>query len=168
MGSDARRNVILTAAIAGLGGLLFGYDTGIIASAMLFIRSDLDLSSFQQGVVVAAVAFTAGSLVAPVATRRLDERPSWSWWALCGAGAVVGWVFAPTGLAATCSSLTLVPTLVRSSVRPGASTAQVAASHHASNRGVASTSRSPDPSARAVSCSATVWSRVAEAPTARG
>ena len=27
----ARRNVVLTAAIAGLGGLLFGYDTGIIA-----------------------------------------------------------------------------------------------------------------------------------------
>ena len=31
----AQRNVVLTAAIAGLGGLLFGYDTGIIASALL-------------------------------------------------------------------------------------------------------------------------------------
>ena len=73
MGSDARRNVILTAAIAGLGGLLFGYDTGIIASAMLFIRSDLDLSSFQQGVVVAAVPIGAafGALRAgPLADKR--------------------------------------------------------------------------------------------------
>ena len=51
----ARRNVILTAAIAGLGGLLFGYDTGIIASALLFIKTDFDLDSFAQGVVVAAV-----------------------------------------------------------------------------------------------------------------
>ena len=73
MGSDARRNVILTAAIAGLGGLLFGYDTGIIASAMLFIRTDLDLSSFQQGVVVAAVPIGAafGALRAgPLADKR--------------------------------------------------------------------------------------------------
>jgi hypothetical protein len=31
----ARRNVVLTAAIAGLGGPLFGYDTGVIAGAPL-------------------------------------------------------------------------------------------------------------------------------------
>jgi hypothetical protein len=36
----ARRNVVLTAAIAGLGGLLFGYDTGVIAGALLFIKGD--------------------------------------------------------------------------------------------------------------------------------
>ncbi len=29
--AKARRNVVVTAAIAGLAGLLFGYDTGIIA-----------------------------------------------------------------------------------------------------------------------------------------
>ena len=45
----ARRNVVLTAAIAGLGGLLFGYDTGIIASALLFIKTDFHLGSFAQG-----------------------------------------------------------------------------------------------------------------------
>lgn len=53
-----------------------------------------------RGVVVAAVAFTAGSLLAPALTRHLDERPSWSWWALLAAGAVAGWVLAPTGLLA--------------------------------------------------------------------
>ena len=37
--SHARRNVMFTAVIAALGGLLFGYDTGIIASALLFIKS---------------------------------------------------------------------------------------------------------------------------------
>lgn len=73
MGDDARRNVIMTAAIAGLGGLLFGYDTGIIASAMLFIRSDLGLSSFEQGLVVAAVPVGAafGALLAgPLSDKR--------------------------------------------------------------------------------------------------
>jgi hypothetical protein len=42
----ARRNVVLTAAVAGLGGLLFGYDTGVIAGALLFIKGDFDLGSF--------------------------------------------------------------------------------------------------------------------------
>src|SRR3954463_6188585 len=55
----AHRNVVLTAAIAGLGGLLFGYDTGIIASALLFIKTDFDLGSFEQGLVVAAVPIGA-------------------------------------------------------------------------------------------------------------
>ena len=76
MGDDARRNVILTAAIAGLGGLLFGYDTGIIASAMLFIRTDLDLSSFEQGVVVAAVPIGAafGALAAGPMSDKYGRR----------------------------------------------------------------------------------------------
>ena len=45
----AMRMVIATAAIAGLGGLLFGYDTGVIASALLFIKPDFGLSSFAPG-----------------------------------------------------------------------------------------------------------------------
>jgi sugar porter (SP) family MFS transporter len=69
---------MFTAVVAALGGLLFGYDTGIIASALLFIRSDFDLSSFQQGMVVAAVpigavfgAALAGSLSDKYGRRRM-------------------------------------------------------------------------------------------------
>ncbi len=72
----ARRNVVLTAAIAGLGGLLFGYDTGVIAGALLFIKGDFDLGSFAQGLVVAAVPIgaVAGAAFAGPAADRYGRR----------------------------------------------------------------------------------------------
>jgi sugar porter (SP) family MFS transporter len=72
----ARRNVVLTAAIAGLGGLLFGYDTGVIASALLFIKGDFDLGSFAQGLVVAAVPIGAvgGAAIAGPAADNYGRR----------------------------------------------------------------------------------------------
>lgn len=65
----AKRNVVLTAAIAGLGGLLFGYDTGVIAGALLFIRDDFGLGDFGQGLIVAAVpigAVAGAALAGPI------------------------------------------------------------------------------------------------------
>ena len=72
----ARRNVVLTAAIAGLGGLLFGYDTGVIAGALLFIKGDFHLGSFAQGLVVAAVPIGAvfGAAYAGPAADRYGRR----------------------------------------------------------------------------------------------
>jgi sugar porter (SP) family MFS transporter len=72
----ARRNVVLTAAIAGLGGLLFGYDTGVIAGALLFIKHDFALGSFAQGLVVAAVPIGAvgGAAFAGPAADRYGRR----------------------------------------------------------------------------------------------
>src|ERR1700743_1572013 len=72
----ARRNVVLTAAIAGLGGLSFGYDTGIIAGALLFIKGDFDLGSFAQGLVVAAVPIGAvgGAAIAGPAADTYGRR----------------------------------------------------------------------------------------------
>jgi sugar porter (SP) family MFS transporter len=66
----------MTAAIAGLGGLLFGYDTGIIASALLFIKRDFNLDGFEQGMVVSAVPVGAvfGAAVAGQAADRLGRR----------------------------------------------------------------------------------------------
>jgi len=64
MGSEgsarsARRNVVVTAAIAGLAGLLFGYDTGIIAGALLTIKPEFALGSLAAGMVVGAVPIGA-------------------------------------------------------------------------------------------------------------
>src|SRR6202012_5503997 len=72
----ARRNVVLTAAIAGLGGLLFGYDTGLIARAPLLIKGDYPLGSFAQGVVVAAVPIGAvgGAAIAGPAADTYGRR----------------------------------------------------------------------------------------------
>ena len=42
---SARMMVVLTAAIAALGGLLFGYDTSVISGAMLFASKNALLIS---------------------------------------------------------------------------------------------------------------------------
>jgi len=57
--------ITLIAAVAAIGGLLFGFDTGVIAGAMLFIVPDFHLGPAEQGLVVGAVTFGAlfGALV---------------------------------------------------------------------------------------------------------
>src|SRR4051794_1234801 len=67
----AARNVILTAAIAGLGGLLFGYDTGVIAGALLFIKPDFHLGAFDAGLVVSAVPI--GAVFGAAISGRLSD-----------------------------------------------------------------------------------------------
>jgi SP family galactose:H+ symporter-like MFS transporter len=53
------RIVYLVAALSALGGMLFGYDTGVISGAILFIRQDFALSDFTVGLVVSAVLIGA-------------------------------------------------------------------------------------------------------------
>ena len=49
----------VVAIIASLGGLLSGYDTGVISGALLFINETLDLSDSLQGIVVSSVLIGA-------------------------------------------------------------------------------------------------------------
>ncbi len=70
--------VYVVAAVAAVGGLLFGYDTGVISGALLFIKLDFRLSAFQQEVVVSAVllgatlgAISGGWLADTFGRRRL-------------------------------------------------------------------------------------------------
>jgi SP family sugar:H+ symporter-like MFS transporter len=59
-----------------LGGLLFGYDTGVISGAILFIKDDFDLSAFMQGAVVASLLLGAmvGAAFAGPLSDRLGRR----------------------------------------------------------------------------------------------
>ncbi|GMA56376.1 hypothetical protein GCM10025858_08790 [Alicyclobacillus sacchari] len=59
-----------------LGGLLFGYDTGVISGAILFIRQTLHLNSFDQGFVVSAILIGAiiGSAVSGPLTDKMGRK----------------------------------------------------------------------------------------------
>ena len=47
----APRYVRTVAATAALGGLLFGYDTGVMSGALLFITTEFGMSPGQEGLV---------------------------------------------------------------------------------------------------------------------
>ena len=64
--------VYAVAAISALGGLLFGYDTGIISSALLFLSRDFGLSAREQEVVVSAIL--VGAMVGAVGGGALSNR----------------------------------------------------------------------------------------------
>lgn len=70
-------NFTVIAVIAGLGGLLFGYDTGVISGALLFIKHVFHLGATMQGVVVAIAlgAAAAGAAVAGILADRFGRRP---------------------------------------------------------------------------------------------
>ena len=65
-------NFYLIAAVAALGGLLFGYDTGVISGALLFIRKVMSLSATMQGVVVAIAL--AGAAIGAAMAGYLSDR----------------------------------------------------------------------------------------------
>lgn len=64
--------------IGALGGLLYGYDNGIISGALTYIPKDIPLTSFQSGLVVSSMLFGAvigagssGPLSDKIGRRRL-------------------------------------------------------------------------------------------------
>jgi sugar porter (SP) family MFS transporter len=70
--------VFIAAAISALGGLLFGYDTGVISGAILFIREDFGLSAGYVEVVISSVLIgaLAGAAVGGILADRFGRRPA--------------------------------------------------------------------------------------------
>lgn len=73
------RHVVLVAAVTALGGLLFGYDTGVVSGALLFLHRDFGpVSSFDKELVVSLllVGAVVGALGAGRVADRVGRRPT--------------------------------------------------------------------------------------------
>lgn len=55
-----------------LGGLLFGYDTGVISGALLYLRDDLNLTSLGEATVVSSLLFPGAALGALMGGKMAD------------------------------------------------------------------------------------------------
>ncbi|MEU2789166.1 sugar porter family MFS transporter [Streptomyces sp. NPDC007100] len=70
---SARIKNALIWVFGALGGILWGYDTGVISGAMLFIKNDIELTPLLEGMVV------SGLLVGAMLGAGLSGRLSDSW-----------------------------------------------------------------------------------------
>jgi len=68
----SQRYVYIAAIFAAVGGLLFGYDTGVISGALIFIERSFGLSTFAQGLVVSVVL--VGAAVTAISGGSLSDR----------------------------------------------------------------------------------------------
>jgi len=94
--------VLLVASVAALGGLLFGYDTGVISGAILFISHQFTLSTRLQEFTISVVLLgcIAGSSVAGSIADRAGRR-----WTLLASGVIFGIGALGSALAPTVSVL---------------------------------------------------------------
>ncbi|HEY5853449.1 MAG TPA: sugar porter family MFS transporter [Aldersonia sp.] len=68
-----RRFLTKLTIISTLGGLLFGYDTGVISGALLYMKDDLGLSPLGEAAVVSALLFPGAALGALIGGRLADR-----------------------------------------------------------------------------------------------
>jgi SP family galactose:H+ symporter-like MFS transporter len=114
----------LIAAVAAIGGMLFGYDIGVISGAENLLKADFRLSSTTEELAVAAVligAVAGGAIGGPLANRFSRRYTLLAMAVLYGAGAILtalSWNLASflafrilTGVAVGASSL-VVPAYI--------------------------------------------------------
>jgi sugar porter (SP) family MFS transporter len=93
---EASRNpfVLKISLLAALGGLLFGYDTGVISGALLYIKKDLHAGDLAQSWIVAGLL--VGAVFGALAGGRLADLISRRWTLL-----ISGIVYVVAALAAS-------------------------------------------------------------------
>jgi SP family galactose:H+ symporter-like MFS transporter len=64
--------IYVIAIISGISGVLFGYDTGVISGAILYIETEFGLNDFMKGLVVSAVLI--GALIGASMGGTLADR----------------------------------------------------------------------------------------------
>src|ERR1700712_5714436 len=101
MGVSHRSFVDAAAGFAALGGLLFGYDTGVISGAILFLKNDFAMSTFDTEMIVSGVlvgaafgSFVGGRLADLYGRRGLLFATA----IIFAVGAVLGGPRPPVGL----------------------------------------------------------------------
>src|ERR1700729_1576504 len=68
----SRNRARITYLFGALGGILFGYDSGVIAGALLFIRKDMVLNAQLQGMVVGGLLL--GAMIGAFGTGQIADR----------------------------------------------------------------------------------------------
>lgn len=89
--------VKVVALIATLGGLLFGYDTGVISGALLFMGNELHLTPFTTGLVTSSLLFGAafGALLSGYLASAAGRKKIILWLAVIFAIGAIGTALAP-------------------------------------------------------------------------
>lgn len=64
--------VYLVTVVTAIGGFLFGYDTGVISGALLYVEKDFALSPFLEGVVVSSIL--VGAFLGAMTSGPLSDR----------------------------------------------------------------------------------------------
>ncbi|HBV39880.1 MAG TPA: MFS transporter, partial [Erwinia sp.] len=116
--------------VSTLGGLCFGYDTGVISGALIFMKSDLQLTTVQEGFITFFLLFGAalGSLFGGYLSDKQGRRKNLLWVAVIFIFGALGTAFAwdvpamiiarfVLGLAVGCASVT-VPVYISELARP--------------------------------------------------
>jgi sugar porter (SP) family MFS transporter len=70
--------------IAGLGGILYGFDMGVIAAALIYVRDAFHLTTWMQEVLVIAVLIGVmiGALIGGTVADRVGRRKTLVWGAI--------------------------------------------------------------------------------------
>jgi sugar porter (SP) family MFS transporter len=74
--SGKNKFLMRIAIIAAIGGFLFGYDTGVISGALLFIKKDLHASQFEQQWIVGSLLLGAvvGAVISGYLAGKIGRR----------------------------------------------------------------------------------------------